>query len=685
MGARLRIGNLFCVVTQRMNNVLLGHNQARAGFIALACLITIMGLALYPYTRSGFFFDDIYNSELNGVLAVLHLSLAQFISKMLDLWVVQTGRFFPTSIAIVYTFWTFAEDLQIYRILQLGLVIIDIGLFWLLLRKISGSLHLASLAAFFLPILLQFNPNLDGVTSFGPLNQGVLLFVLLSWLLTYRYVTSDKVLPLSLGLAAVFEMGALTFYEVGVLVIPGLIGISFYAAASAKRRYLSMAVTLCTAFIFFALYVWFSLHKAAAYPGSEIGSLQLIPRTFVAQFFSAFPLALLKNSGVSMFISGHFIGLLIGWLVVFTVAIVFFSQNLHFIGRDSTKIDSKNKLLFIIIFSLAVVPAAILSLSKYHQEVQSYGNPQSVVFIQIFGVALFFSLATTWLMASVKSGTKKTTLILIFSVSYALIFTMTSSLNFRRILDMNEVYLKPRQKMEQMLHMGLLDDLPENNLLMIEDTFPWESGGLIFSNLGACSGFFTHHAGRIVHCQTADSIIKGGVQLPDVAGHLFLMKRDGDLGRVVVNNETMRTLAVQSPSEKPGTYTLAREKGSFSMSLMPVTEGGVRAWEGVPSNRFAWAGTKGKIKFTNVSTNSNFIKSNVVLLSPNARTVHVIANGAERIIRLFPDKPQPVDIELTNLRFGESGIVSFESKEPGGIIAPTDLEIKYQIQYVHTN
>lgn len=121
------------------------------------------------------------------------------------------------------------------------------------------------------------------------------------------------------------------------------------------------------------------------------------------------------------------------------------------------------------------------------------------------------------------------------------------------------------------------------------------------------------------------------------------------------------------------------------MSLMPVTEGGVRAWEGVPSNRFAWAGTKGKIKFTNVSTNSNFIKSNVVLLSPNARTVHVIANGAERIIRLFPDKPQPVDIELTNLRFGESGIVSFESKEPGGIIAPTDLEIKYQIQYVHTN
>ena len=544
---------------------------------------------------------------------------------------------------------------------------------------------MASLAAFFLPILLQFNPNLDGVTSFGPLNQGVLLFVLLSWLLTYRYVTSDKVLPLSLGLAAVFEMGALTFYEVGVLVIPGLIGISFYAAASAKRRYLSMAVTLCTAFIFFALYVWFSLHKAAAYPGSEIGSLQLIPRTFVAQFFSAFPLALLKNSGVSMFISGHFIGLLIGWLVVFTVAIVFFSQNLHFIGRDSTKIDSKNKLLFIIIFSLAVVPAAILSLSKYHQEVQSYGNPQSVVFIQIFGVALFFSLATTWLMASVKSGTKKTTLILIFSVSYALIFTMTSSLNFRRILDMNEVYLKPRQKMEQMLHMGLLDDLPENNLLMIEDTFPWESGGLIFSNLGACSGFFTHHAGRIVHCQTADSIIKGGVQLPDVAGHLFLMKRDGDLGRVVVNNEMMRTLAVQSPSEKPGTYTLAREKGSFSMSLMPVTEGGVRAWEGVPSNRFAWAGTKGKIKFTNVSTNSNFIKSNVVLLSPNARTVHVIANGAERIIRLFPDKPQPVDIELTNLRFGESGIVSFESKEPGGIIAPTDLEIKYQIQYVHTN
>lgn len=658
--------------------------DSKAGLIGFACIFSLFALALYPYTQSGFYFDDIYNSELNGALSVLNLNLSQFISKMLDLWVVQTGRFFPTSIAIVYSFWTIAEDLHVYRLMHVGLVIIDIGLFWLLVRKISDSSWLASLTIIFLTILLQFNPNLDGVTSFGPLNQGVLLFALLSWLLTYRYVTSDKFMPLSLGFAAIFEMVALTFYEVGVLVIPGLIGISYFAAATAKRRYLSMTVTLFTAFIFFAAYLWFAMHKAAAYPGSEIGSIQLIPETMLAQFFSAFPLALLKNSGISAFIVSHIIELLIFWLGVSVVAMMFFFRALHFIARDLEKIDGSKMLLFILIFCLAVVPAGILSISKYHQQIQSYGNPQSVVFIQIFGTALILSLATTWLIGTNKSSAKKTTIILIFSAIFAAIFTLTSSLNFRHILNMNEIYLKPRQNMQEMLRMGLLDDLPENSLLMTEGAYPWESGDLIFSNLGASSAFFTHHAGRIVRSQTADSIMKGSVPLPD-PGHLFLMRRDLDLGRVVVNNESQRTVAVFSPKGKSGSYILTKEMGSFSMSLMPVAEGGIRAWEGIPSKRFAWAGTKGRLKFTNVATNSNIVKSNVVLLSPNSRTVYVTTTGSEQVIHLLPNIPQRVDIELKNLRFGESGIASFESNEAGGIIDPKDFEIKYQIQYGHTN
>lgn len=677
--------NIFLSAKQLINQVLLPHNRVSSTRVTLICLIAILCCALYPYTQSGFFFDDIYNSELNGVLSVLHLNLSQFISKMLDLWVVQTGRFFPTSIAIVYTFWTIAEDLRVYRLLQVGLVIVDIGLFWLLVRKISDSPWLASLTIFFLPILLQFNPNLDGVTSFGPLNQGVLLFVLLSWLLTYRYVTSNKFMPISLGLAAIFEMGALTFYEVGVLVIPGLIGISYYAAATSKRRYFSIAVALFTAFIFFALYVWFAMHKAAAYPGSEIGSIRLIPETMLAQFFSAFPLALLKNMGVSAFIVTHIIELLIGWLVVSIAAMIFFSHNLHFIGRNVEKIDGSKMLLLIIIFCLAVVPAGILSVSKYHQQIQSYGNPQSVVFIQIFGVALILSLATTWLIGTKKNSRKKTIIILIFSVIFAAIFALTSSLNFKRILNMNGVYLQPRQNMEQMLRMGLLDDLPEGSLLMTEETYPWESGDLIFSNLGASSAFFTHHAGRIVHSQTADAIIKGRVPLPDAPGNLFLMRRDRELGRVVINNESQRIVAVLPASGISGSYTLSRENGSFSMHLMPTTEGSIRAWEGASSKRFAWAGTKGSLKFINVATNSNIVKASVVLVSPNARTVHVISTDGEQIIRLLAEKPQRVDIELRNLRFGESGTIAFESNETGGIIAPQDLELKYQIQYEHTN
>ena len=151
-------------------------------------------------------------------------------------------------------------------------------------------------------------------------------------------------------------------YEVAVLVIPGLIGISLYAAANAKRRYSSIVITLGVAFVYFALYIWFSLHKVSAYSGSEIGSIQLIPETFLAQFFSAFPLALLKNGTPSLNDATQLM-MLGSLLVIFVVAIIFFAQNLNLIRHNAIKTHPNKMLLFVIAFSLAVVPAMVLSIS----------------------------------------------------------------------------------------------------------------------------------------------------------------------------------------------------------------------------------------------------------------------------------------------------------------------------------
>ncbi|MHB1757757.1 MAG: hypothetical protein ACYCT9_09655 [Leptospirillum sp.] len=681
--------------------------------LSLICLAFIIGMALYPYSRSGFYFDDIYNSNLNGTLIVIHQNLSQFLYNVINLWVVHRGRFFPTTLLTTYPFWSFSGDLRVYRILQISLVVVDIWLFWFIVKKLSNSYRFASLTIFCIPILLQVSNLFDGVTSFAPLYQSILFFVFISWICLFYYVSSDKHILILVLLSGISEFLALTTYEASICVIPGMIAISFCSAKNNIRQYRGIAVTLVVSSIYLILYSWFSYHKKSIYTGSEIFLSESNIRTFLVQFLSAFPLVLVKN-GPSPSIVSNYLVTLIGFLLVFFLSFIFLafysqlhSTHLNYLGKDnSTETHQNNyiksflefyrtekssafvkrimnefirfswikwvmefRLLLIIAFSLSVIPAALISISKKYQYID-YGGAYSLVFIQIFGVALFFALFLDKLFLLVNKNNKYKTLLLIFSsIMYSFVFTQTANLNLERILSFNKDWSsKQRQQMEKIISKGFLNDLPPNHLILIQDPYPWEVGILPFTKLpiGACSAFFSQYSVRNIHCSTINSI-NGETLHTGMPGQIFLLRRqliNGNIERIVINNETFKIWAVRNKTGKRSTYKIDREHGKFCMVTRPELGGeGVR-WEGQAGNRFAYVVNNGSLSFTNFSRIRSVIKTKLVMVSNKSQTIDVFVNRKKTSIKLMPNIPETIKIDLRNIYFLKKGIVFIRNERP---------------------
>lgn len=678
--------------------------------LSLICLAIIIGMALYPYSRSGFYFDDIYNSNLNGTLIAIHQNLSQFLYNVINLWVVHRGRFFPTTLLTTYPFWSISGDLPVYRLLQISLVIVDIWLFWFLLKKLSHSYQFATLTIFCIPLLLQVSNLFDGVTSFAPLYQSILLFVFISWISLFYYVSSDKHILILVLLSGISEFLALTTYEASICVIPGMIAISFCSAKNNIRKYRGIAVTLVVSTIYFILYSWFSYHKESIYTGSEIFLSESNIRTFFVQFLSAFPLVLVKN-GPSPSIVSNYLVTLVGFLLVFFLSFIFLaiysrlhSTHLSYLGIDYSIEPHQNslikpflgfyrtekssvllkqlmnvfirfawvkwmmelRLLLIIAFSLSVIPAVLISISKKYQYID-YGGAYSLVFIQIFGIALFFALFLDKLFFLINNSRYKILVLLLLSIIYSFVFTQTANVNLERILSFNKDWsTNQRQQMEKIISKGFLNDLPSNHLILIQDPYPWEVGVLPFTKLpiGACSAFFSQYSVRNIHCSTVDSI--NDVTLhTGMPGQIFLLRRqliNGNIERIELNNETFKIWAVRNKMGKSSTYKIGREHGKFCMISNPELGGeGVR-WEGQPGNRFAYVVNNGSLSFTNLSRKTSVIKTKIVVFSHKYQRIDVFVNSKKTSINLTPNIPNTIRIELRNIYFLKKGIVFIKNE-----------------------
>jgi hypothetical protein len=587
---------------------------------------------LYPYSQSGFFFDDIFNSLTSGSLVYSGKTVWVLVMEQLLLWA-SNGRFYPLSVIIGSPLWEVCDTLFKYRFVHLFFVFANAVQMYILLLNICRSHVYPSLVIYCISLVFQFNARWDPITSFGPLNQLVLFFVLSAWIfLQYYYVTGKKYFLLFTSIAQIM---ALCTYEVAIVVIPGLMVLSwFYKDGRPQAFRISAFLFIPITVAYFFIYAYFFMTKTVHYEGTTVGFSKVIT-TFIAQVASAFPHAFWKNKilsssfEISFFLCFFAIFLIIGWKIFQYVSKEKFTQFNY--------LPNRYFLIFLIGLSLIITPSLLVAISERYQNIVTYGDPYIVVYVSYWGAAILLALFLQKLLRLI-SGKHTFFIILLLLVSMSA--ALTVSVNLSRIHKKNVDFLEPRASMERIIHSGLLSGISSNDILVVESTYPWEAG---YGD--TCSYFFSLWAQKPINCIPVTRYINESINLLHDSDSVYILRRKNSSkiepyielvgkGQKVIAKDTINGVIFESIN----TNNIDRIVG-------PVLGGGFYGWEPAGAKVWAWSSGNADLIFYNISDSSRLIKIHTKLVSPINRKVEWTAN-VENPVEFLLFAEQPLEVEF---------------------------------------
>ena len=182
-------------------------------------------VGLLPFLRSGFYNDDIFNSNLPGILRLgKGESIWQFIGRLNHIWLAK-GRFRPLGLAAYSLTFDLAPGLLANRVVQVSLVVSNLFAAMWALRVLGRSRDTALVFAAIMPALFQARTYYDPILSFSPFLQLAILLMMLTVGFFHRAFE-----PWRPGLYA----GSLVAYAVGLMTYEVTL-VSFPWSASWRR------------------------------------------------------------------------------------------------------------------------------------------------------------------------------------------------------------------------------------------------------------------------------------------------------------------------------------------------------------------------------------------------------------------------------------------------------------------
>ncbi|MBZ0097402.1 MAG: hypothetical protein K8H75_18790 [Sulfuricella sp.] len=617
-------------------------------------------LALVPYAYSGFYFDDVFNSSVKGWSIFNGQSVWQLVIQQLRVWLLENGRFFPLAIITGYPIWEINDTLVKYRIMHLAFILANAFVLYRLLVGLTQNRWLPSLVLLCVPMVFQFNPRWDPITSFGPLNQLVLLLVLAAWLFLQNFFSTGRRHFMVMALLTQFL--ALCTYEVALVVLPGMLAIALaYRTAKPIESRRAILLSMAVASVYLLIYLAFSMLRTSVYDGVYIEKYSIIP-TFAAQFASAFPLAFLHNNLLQ--ISYPKGGVLVFFLGYFLTAAAAVALKKYDISKEKYSSRREHEwIIWALAACLMLVPSLLVAISGRYQRIVTYGDPYIIVYMQYWGVAIVMALGLQRLLqaAALRRGWVVGVVVLV-----ALVSAITSSANLGRIKDVNGDFLEPRVRMERLIEQGFLDSLPPNSNLVVDSPYLWES-----ADETICSSFFSLWAKRPVHCIPADLIAKGydmtkwdpattyvlrrikGVDLPDGVELL------GERNKIVARFTEQGSNIVRKNLEGSG------------LVLGPMLGEGFYGWEPTGEKQWAWSNGNAELLFYNLTRQAQLVKLHMSLQSPINRNIKGRVGGVvvfDVSVSSVEDKSVDLEFEISP---GRSAL-SITTAEPPVKLSQTD-------------
>jgi len=549
-------------------------------------LLPLSALILFPFYNAGFFFDDIHNSVARGAMIYSNKSVYEVLASHWDTWIATNGRFFPVAILSGSVVWPNLDTLTSARMYQMLFALMNISVFFLLVKTLAKSAPFALLATGLLALTLQFNPRWDGLASFAALNQLVMLFTLVGIFYASKelYGRRSGLRVIHMVRIGLFCLAAMMTYEVGVvcpIIIVALGFLRLKADQSAARAVILAAASALV--LYLAIYFYFYSNRSFSYEGSSIGNLSLIFTTLVAQAASSLPLGFVKNS---VYGAGKFSwsGLSLGAVCFFILFYVFALKALIARSADIESSRRANALsnwnLVVVGTGLLLVPALIVGVSHRYQEIVTFGDPHISAYLQSFGAALLLALG-------LKHSLQKSKILgqTLFFLA-ALLSAYTVAQNDARIERKNQDFKYPRLVSEAFISKELDTLAPKDIKLLVNSPYPWESASTGGESL--CSSFFSHWLTRKVECVGLETLFDAKGAPPLSQSFLIFQHKLVEGGA--------RTLELHS-AEKTVRWTIGENFAYPSreelVDFKPVFSrftGGLYGWEPDPARR-AWAWT----------------------------------------------------------------------------------------------
>lgn len=419
-----------------------------------------------PTIWSGWYGDDSFYSNLNGVLAADHTTLWSAMVRAFWLWFHVMGRFYPLAILEKYAVFAAFSNVVTYKIF---LIISTVAALELFRRCVAAyaNVGFANLAALLALILFQERGYHDSILAYNAMLQTVALALLGSFL-AFRAALLTKE-PMRMAAAVGLFFVASLIYEdaYGFCIL-------YPFAAYVTRSDLRDAVRSSVPFfcIAAALIVFDVALRAWAHVSPDVGyatnfSIAAVARTAAIQIISAMPLSYWFIDPLVIFrLRPAFFMETPGSLPPAIVFAIFMLATWFAVDRARLGGGIRGWIFCgCSILIVAAIPIAFLV--KYQDELR-LGLGYLPVFLEVFGVAL---VVAALICAFVSHRRMLQILVVVF---VALIGTLTQTANARVASELQPSRIA-RAALERQLSGGLFARFRDCRFIGIARTFDWIS------------------------------------------------------------------------------------------------------------------------------------------------------------------------------------------------------------------
>jgi hypothetical protein len=489
---------------------------------------------LFPIWKTGWVNDDLYSSSLPGLCIYEKCSPVQFATAEINGWMFGVARINPLiHILKDASFWVL-RDLFWYKTTVVALILVNLFVFYRLLKRLGASPDLAAFCCFLAVTFIQFRQFPDPVLAFNGLPQWLFLGTILSLGAFHRYLTDGRFRWLALSFllylatALTYEITYL-FWILHACLFLTTRGRWIRAAAIAPFAAVAVVLTLAS--------MWLRTLPSYVPTGYSVSlDARAVSETILKQIVAAWPLSY-PGLATSQFAPGVFTWKTVGAQLP-TLSFGFVTAALLLTalvrrgaaesgfpisplspvlrgegpgvrgftaetppltpnplpgvpGRGASGPDSKQPswtglLLFGLL--LAVLPAPLIGVARRYQSELQFGIGHLPVYIEYFGVALLFTCAVGFLAARVRpGGVTAKMLVGVASLLIAAVAVFHGETNRRVVAFLRQPYFTPRHEVEEVLDRGRLLKGVSTDSTLVVDPFPWDYDGGKY--------FYCYHAG----------------------------------------------------------------------------------------------------------------------------------------------------------------------------------------------